>query len=261
MTEERGEKGATGGGGGFNSWSATGNRETATHLTEKRWAGRSWLPPEGSPRPTVPSPASFLASLRSRADNYMSKYHSHLRARGGDLPPSAGSAWGARGGRARRALCTGFPGLASQSALVAASRTRGPADPARGREGGRADGSVRDCAAGAPSTTVQLVSGVILCSPVHSSLSRSLSLLLTGWSTIKRKRGNKGFQKKLIAKRRQGSGLSPQNQAMFSSLFSLLASPVQIWREKEGGCFFPSPRSCAPFFPLSAFLTLVQPLQ
>lgn len=183
----------------------------------------------------------------------MSKYHSHLRARGGDLPPSAGSAWGARGGRARRARCTGFPGLASQSALVAASRTRGPADPAKGHEGGRADGSVRDCTAGAPSTTVQLVPGVILCSPVHSSLSRSLSLLLTGWSTIKRKRGNKGFQKKLIAKRRQGSGLSPQNRAMFSSLFSLLASPVQIWREKEGGVLLSFSPILCPFFSTVSF--------
>lgn len=176
MTERRGEKKATRGGGGFNSWSATGNRETATHLTEKRWAGRSPLPPEGSPRPTVPSPASFLASLSSRADNYMSKYHSHLRARGGDLPPSAGSAWGARGGRARRARCTGFPGLASQSAPLAASRTRGPADPARGRGGGRPGGSVRDCAVGAPSTTVQLVPGVILRSLARSLLTFSLAL-------------------------------------------------------------------------------------
>lgn len=104
MTEGRGEKKATGGGGGFNSWSATGNRETATHLTEKRWAGRSPLPPEGSPRPTVPSPASFLASLRSRADNYMSKYHSHLRARGGDLPPPQPGARGGREGGGRGAL-------------------------------------------------------------------------------------------------------------------------------------------------------------
>lgn len=178
----------------------------------------------------------------------MSKYHSHLRARGGDLPPlSRERVGGAKGAGAAR-LVHGLPGLASQSALVAASRTRGPADPARGRGGGRADGSVRDCAAGAPSTTVQLVPGVILCSLVHSSLSRSLSLLLTGWSTIKRKRGNKGFQKKLIAKRRQGSGLSPQNRAMFSSLFSLLASSCPNLEGKGGGlllCFSPI---LSPFF-------------
>lgn len=65
---------------------------TATHLTEKRWAGRSPPPPKGSPRCTVLSLASFFGSLRSRADNYMSKWHSPSRARGGD--PSARRAWG-----------------------------------------------------------------------------------------------------------------------------------------------------------------------
>lgn len=132
MTEGRGEKKATGGGGGFNSWSATGNRDTATHLTEKRWAGRSPLPPEGSPRPTVPSPASFLASLRSRADNYMSKYHSHLRARGGDLPPlSRERVGGARGAGAARSV-HGLPGAGEPVGSGGGFQDPGTCGPGKG---------------------------------------------------------------------------------------------------------------------------------
>lgn len=82
-----------------------GKEPRATHLTEKRWAGRSPPPPEGSPRCTIPSPASFFASLRSRADNYMSKWHIPFRAH--REAPSAQARVGARGGRARRARCTG----------------------------------------------------------------------------------------------------------------------------------------------------------
>lgn len=172
--------------------------QSATHLTAKRWAGRSQLPPEGSPRPTVPSPASFWASLRSRADNYMSKWHSRLRARGGAFPPQPGARGGREGG-GRGARGARAPGVGE-----GASRRRwlpGPGDPGTRR------GTAGECAPVGVSATV-------LCgwcsrqdctaiSPSDPPLARSLLTIslarspsLTGWSTIKRKRGKKKASKK-----------------------------------------------------------------
>lgn len=176
----------------------TARPDRATHLTAKRWAGRSPLPPEGSPRPTVPSPASFWASLRSRADNYMSKWHSPLRARGGAFPPQPGARGGREGG-GRGALGARAPGVGE-----GVSRRRwipGPDDPGTRR------GTAGECAPVGVSATV-------LCgwfsrqdctaiSPSDPPLARSLltfslarSPSLTGWSTIKRKRGKKKASKK-----------------------------------------------------------------
>lgn len=143
---------------------------TATHLTEKRRAGRSPPPPKGSPRCTVLSPASFFGSLRVRADNYMSKWHSPFRARGGD--PSARRAWGREGDwRVARAVHR-FPSAGDR---VSDRRSRA----GNWRRGSvyacmRVGEGARVCARGAPGRTVQLFPRVILGSLVPSSLSFSL---------------------------------------------------------------------------------------
>lgn len=167
-------------------------RETdrATHLTEKRWAGRSPPPREGSSSPTVLSPASFFGSLRSRADNYMSKWHIPFRARGGD--PSAGRAWGREGGLVRS--------VHPLRVRARGSRARAPRAREGAREGERGWECARVCAPCSWPGTGQLFPCGSLRVLAPSSLSHSLSL--TGWSTIKRKGSEKGFQKKLIAKRR-----------------------------------------------------------
>lgn len=146
-------------------------QDRATHLTAKRWAGRSPLPPEGSPRPTVPSPASFWASLRSGADNYMSKWHSPLRARGGAFPPQPG-ARGEREGGGRGARCTGSRGWRVSRWLP------GPGDPGTRR------GTAGECAPVGVSATVlcgwcsrQNCTAISPSDPplAPSSLSRSLA--------------------------------------------------------------------------------------
>lgn len=145
----------------------------------------------------------------------MSKWHSPLRARGGARGGREGGRRVARGARA--------PGVGER-----ASRRRwlpGPGDPGTRR------GTAGECAPVGVSATV-------LCgwcsrqdctaiSPSDPPLARSL---LTGWSTIKRKRGKKGFQKKLIAKRRQGSGLSPK-----AGLCSALSRVSLHLQSKSGG--------------------------
>lgn len=123
----------------FNPGSA---RRTATHLTEKSWAGRSPPPREGSPRPTVLSPASFFGSLRSSADNYMSKWHNPLS---GTRRRSLGRARvGARGALAR--AVHRLRARATESA--SAGLGPGPGGPGEGaREGARGWECTGGCAA------------------------------------------------------------------------------------------------------------------
>lgn len=101
---------------------------------------------------------------------------------------------GARGELARDVRGAPAPSTGNR----VSARGSGAGDPEEGVSV-RASVRVWECARmyapGAPGRTVQLFSCVSLCFLAPSSLS------LTGWSTIKRK-GGKGFQKKLIAKRR-----------------------------------------------------------
>lgn len=251
------------GGRTFNSWRSAFPARTETHLIEKRLAGRSSRPPEGSPRPTVPSPASWWASLRSRADHHMSKWHSPLRAREGDR--SLGRrAWGSR-----RA-----PGLARARA---AHQLRAPVASEAGREGqqsrracGRAGVRGFECDRMSARGTVRLL-------PLEPSLACSrLTFSLPGWSTIKIKRrkarggGKQGFKKKVDCK--EAASFRPlyppePGSVRFLVFIFFFQSPCTSspnWESKKyrgcGGSVWLRSSSLS-FFCLSAFLTLVRRLR
>lgn len=223
----------------------------ATHLTEKRWAGRSPPPGEGSPRPTVLSPASFFGSLRSRADNYMSKWHIPFRARGGD--PSARRAWGREGNP--RATCAVHP-------LRAGATESAPAGPGPGTGGGGE--CARWCArVGVCSSVCAWGSGpdcaaIFPCEPL---LSRSL-LTFSHWLVNNKKEGGKRFPKKVDCK--EAVGFRPLPPAgLCSAPFSVslhLQSKLGGNGRAAGGKLLASPPILSFFF-LSAFLTLVRRLR
>lgn len=137
----------------------------------------------------------------------------------------------------------------------------GPGGPGEGAREGAAGGNVlegvRRCSEPDRAAT----------SPCEPPLSRSLltfSFSLPGWSTIKRKGSEKGFQKKkLIANRRQVSGLSPQPDSVRLA-FQFLCTSSPNWEERGGrGKLLASPPilSFFFFFLLSAFFTLVRRLR
>lgn len=154
-----------------------------THLTAKRRAGRSPPPPEGSPRRTVPPPASLCARLRPRADSYMANGIAPLGHTEETRQP------GARGG----ARCTG-----SERGGRGSPRPWGRAGP--GRSGRVRAGERRS------RLSVELLARLQRCprAIARSLLPASLSL----WSGDNKKegrwwwRGGRFPKKKLLAKRR-----------------------------------------------------------
>ena len=216
-------------------------RRTATHLTEKRWAGRSPPPREGSRRPTVLSPASFFGSLRSRADNYMSKWHIPFRAHGGD--PSAGRAWGREGDW--RARGTG----SERGRPSPRPRGRGPAE-----RGQRVRVSVRAGGSGLECVRVVLLVGPDSYFPGWAS-AFSLPphfLALSPWLVNNKKQGfGKGFPKKVDCK--QAVAFRPLPPAGLCSAPFSVSSHLQSKLGGKGGV---AGRSCLlhpilSFFPVS----------
>lgn len=156
----------------------------------------------------------------------MSKWHIPFRARGGE--PSARRAWGREGDRRAARAVQRLRAPATRSAPA------GPGPGTRGAERVRACGSALECVR--PGRTVQLFPRGSLCFLAPSSLSLSPWLI-----NNKKRKGEKGFQKKLIAERRYVSGLSPRTgYVRLPFQFPCTSSPN--WEGRGGGkaaCFSP----------------------